>query len=122
MPELAQPTSMRRQASSYFPVLPQKILAQVALDDEDRAPWASRLEVCNSPNVPSVTKHVDEPIIVVFSGQCRVSIAGAGELTIRPLWWLSFRAGDDLTVHFSKKRRSFATARWDALCKLEGQL
>jgi hypothetical protein len=53
-------------------------------------------------DAPSVTKHANEPILVVLPAQCRVSIAGAGELTIRPLWWLSFRAGNDLTVHFPK--------------------
>jgi hypothetical protein len=31
--------------------------------------------------------HVDEPMIVVFPRQCRVSIAGVGELAICPLWW-----------------------------------
>jgi hypothetical protein len=80
------------------------------------------LEACNSPNAPSVTKHVDEPIIVVFPRRCRVSIAGVGEPAIRPLWWLSFRAGDDLTVHFSKKGGSFVIARWDDLCKVARQL
>jgi hypothetical protein len=79
------------------------------------------LEVCNCPNVPSVTKHVDEPIIVVFPGQCRVSIAGVEELAIRPLWWLSSRASDDFTVHFSKKGGSFVIARWDDLCKIARQ-
>jgi hypothetical protein len=113
---------MRRHASSCFPVLPQRILAQIALDEVDRAPWASRLEVCNFPNTLWMTKHVDESIIVVFPGQCRVSIAGVGELAIRPLWWLSFRAGDDFTVHFSKKGGSFVIARWDDLCKLARQL
>jgi hypothetical protein len=121
-PELAQPTSMRRHRPSYFPVLPEKILPQVAFDEEDRAPWASRLEVCSSPNAPSVTKHVDEPMIVVYPGQCRVSIPGVGELAIRPMWWWSFRAGDDFTVHFSKKGRQFRHRRWYDLCKLARQL
>ena len=45
----------------------------------------------------------------------------SGEFTIRPLGWLSFRAGDDFTVHFSKKGGSFVIARWDDLCKLARQ-
>jgi hypothetical protein len=71
-PELAQSSSMRRHASSTFPVHQQNILAQFVPDGEDRAPWASRLEMRNSPNAPSVTKHVNEPTIVVFPGQCRL--------------------------------------------------
>jgi hypothetical protein len=64
---------------------------------------------------------VDELMIVVFPRQCRVSIAGVGELAIRPMWWLSFRAGDEFTVHFPKKGGSFVTARWAELCKLARQ-
>jgi hypothetical protein len=37
IPELARPPSMRRHASSYFPVFAQEILAHIALDEEDRA-------------------------------------------------------------------------------------
>jgi hypothetical protein len=65
---------------------------------------------------------VSEPIIVVFPGQGRVSIAGVEELAIRPLWWLSFRAGDDLTVHFSKEGGSFVIARWGDPCNLAREL
>jgi hypothetical protein len=54
---------------------------------------------------------VNEPSIFVFLGKCRVSIAGVRELTIPPLRWLSFRAGDDFTAHFSKKDGRFVTAR-----------
>jgi hypothetical protein len=118
IPELAQPPSMHRHAASFFPVLPQNILAPNALDKEDRAPWASGLEACDFPNAPSLTKHVNEPNIVVFPGQCRASIARAGELAIRQLWWPSFRAGDGFTVHFSQKAGSFITASRDDLCKL----
>jgi hypothetical protein len=64
---------------------------------------------------------VGEPMIVVFPRQCRVSIAGVGELVIRPMWWLSFRADDEFTVHFSKKGGSFVTARWAERCKLARQ-
>jgi hypothetical protein len=65
---------------------------------------------------------VAEPIIVVFPGQCRVSIAGVGELRNRPLWWLSFRAGDEFTVYFSMKGGSFVIDLWDDLCKPARQL
>jgi hypothetical protein len=112
---------MRRHASSYFPVLPQKILAQIALAEQDRAPWAGGLKLWDFPKMPCATRHVDEPMIVVFPGQCRVSIAGVAELAIRPMWWLSFRAGDESIVHFSEKGGSFVTARWAELCKLARQ-
>jgi hypothetical protein len=112
---------MRRHASSYFPVFPQKILAQIALDEQDRDPWACWLNLWDFPKTPCATVHVDEPMIVVFPRQCRISIAGMAELAVRPMWRLSFRTDDQFTVHFSNKDGSFVTARWTELRKLARQ-
>jgi hypothetical protein len=65
--------------------------------------------------------YVDQPMLVVVHRQCRVSMAGVGELADRPMWWLSFRAGDEFTVHFWKKGGSFVTGRWAELRKLARQ-
>jgi hypothetical protein len=94
---------MRRHASSYLPVLPQKIVARVALDEQDRAPWCCGLKLWDFPKTMSATVLVDEPMVIVFPRHCRVSVAGVGELAVRPMSWLSFRAGDEFSVHFSEK-------------------
>jgi hypothetical protein len=63
-PELAQPTSMRRHASSHFPVLPRIIMAQMALAEHEWAPWACGLKLWECPNTPCASVHVGEPMIV----------------------------------------------------------
>jgi hypothetical protein len=94
------------------------VLEQADLPEEARAPWASAVTLYDFPNIPWTTIHVNASIIVVFLVQCRVSIDEVGELAMRPLWWLSFRSGDEFTVKFSRKGGRFVSARWDELCAL----
>jgi hypothetical protein len=94
---------MRRHASSYFQVLPQKMLAHIALAQQAPAPWSCGLKLWGFPKTPCATTHVDVPMIVTLPRWGRVLIVGVGELAVRPTWWLSFRAGDEFTVHFPKK-------------------
>jgi hypothetical protein len=94
------------------------VLEQVDLAEEARASWASGVTFHDFPNTPWATLRVNDPMIVVFPVQCRVSVENVGELAMRRLWWLSFRAGDEFTVKFSRRGGRSVSARWDDLCAL----
>jgi hypothetical protein len=92
------------------------VLEQVDLAEEARASWASGVTLYDFPNTPWA--NLNDPMIVVFPVKCRVSVEDVGELTMRPLWWPSCRAGDEFTVEFSGKDGRFVSARRDDLCAL----
>jgi hypothetical protein len=113
IPELRQPSRMRSHASSYFSVFAQRVLDQARIDDVTRREtWASSARIYEARGAATID--VAMPIVVVFAGKCRVQINDTGILlTMHPLHWLSFSAGDRFVMQAPRAGIAYATIRWD---------